>query len=75
MKQRRRNCGTCALWVRGDLTPKGIGNVGQCRALMPRTHGFYDKAPRVPFWAQKLSSQTLNFEGEQCDAHRFKRKK
>ena len=68
-----RCCENCRFWHQGDITPKGIGNVGHCAALMPRTGGFYDRNRTTPFWAQKLSGQTASYDGEQSNAFHAKK--
>jgi hypothetical protein len=62
-----RQCETCDFWVQGDIGPKNIGNVGQCRVLMTHTGGFYHTNPGTPFWAQNLSAQTTSWQGEKCN--------
>lgn len=70
-----RQCEGCQFWNRIDITPKKIGNVGQCSALMARTGGFYDKSKTSPFWANNLSYQTTSWEGTNCNAWKKKDKR
>jgi hypothetical protein len=71
----KKCCGTCRHWRRGDLTPKGIGNVGQCAVLMPRTAEFYGDNEFSPFWAQDISYRTADYEGKGCGAWQQQTKK
>jgi hypothetical protein len=68
-----KSCEGCKHWRVGDLTPKGIGNVGQCNVLMAQTAGFYSSNKRSPFWAQHLSFQTASYEGTGCNTYKEKK--
>lgn len=61
-----KRCEDCRFWTVGDASPKKIGNVGICSALMPHTAGFYDRNLNVPFWAQDLAHQTTSYQGVDC---------
>ena len=69
MKEIKRYCETCKFWKKGDLSAKNIGNVGQCTFFMVQTRGFYDNNPKVPFWADKITFQTVGWEGDHCSTY------
>lgn len=62
-------CETCKYWRRGDLSAQRIGNVGQCSWMMNRSSVTYAPVTHVPFWAHKVTVQTIGFEGKNCEVY------